>query len=239
MKLDILVIAAHPDDAELGAGGTIAKHVSLGYKVGIIDLTQGELGTRGTVETRYQEASASAKILGVSVRENLKLRDGFFQNTADDQFPIIKVIRKYQPRIVITNAVYDRHVDHGKGASLVYDASFLSGLAKVETNDENGKAQNAWRPDVVYHFIQSLLIEPDFIVDVSDQWETKMNAIKAFKSQFFDPDSKEPETFISKPGFMKMIESRGLEFGHTIGVTYGEGFTVRRYPGVADLFDLK
>ncbi|HYG02443.1 MAG TPA: bacillithiol biosynthesis deacetylase BshB1 [Chryseosolibacter sp.] len=239
MKLDILVLAAHPDDAELGAGGTIARHVKLGYKVGIIDFTEGELGTRGTPDTRRDEAAAAAKILGVSVRENLKLKDGFFQNDPVHQLAVIRAIRKYQPEIVLANAVYDRHVDHGKGASLAYDACFLSGLKKIETADENGGAQAAWRPNIVYHFIQSLFIEPDFIVDVSDAWDVKMNAIKAFKTQFFDPDSTEPETFISKPGFMKMIESRGLEFGHTIGVTYGEGFTVRRYPGVDDLFDLK
>jgi N-acetylglucosamine malate deacetylase 1 len=237
MKVDILVLAAHPDDAELGAGATIAKHVALGYKVGIIDFTRGELGTRGTPEIRKQEASASAKILGVAVRDNLELKDGFFQNDVQSQLAVITAIRKYQPDIVLANAVTDRHIDHGKGASLAYDASFLSGLSKIETTDENGR-QLPWRPRVVYHYIQSLLIEPDFIVDVSEHWETKMRAIKAFKTQFFDPNSSEPETYISKPGFLKMIESRGIEFGHVIGGTYGEGFTLRRYPGVNDLFDL-
>ena len=239
MKLDILVLTAHPDDAELGAGGTIAKHVKLGYKVGIIDFTQGELGTRGTPDIRREEAAAAAKILGVAVRENLKLKDGFFRNDAEHQLSVIRAIRKYQPEIVLANAINDRHIDHGKGASLAYDACFLSGLSKIETLGDDGKSQQAWRPAFVYHIIQSLFIEPDFIVDVSDSWEIKMNAIKAFKTQFFDPNSNEPETFISKPGFMKMIESRGLEFGHTIGGTYGEGFTVRRFPGVGDLFDLK
>jgi N-acetylglucosamine malate deacetylase 1 len=237
-KLDILVLAAHPDDAELGAGGTIAKHTAAGKKVGIIDFTKGELGTRGTPESRKHEAADSAKIMGISVRENLGLRDGFFQNDEQSQLAIISSIRKYQPEIVLTNAVYDRHVDHGKGASLGYDACFLSGLAKIETHDESGNKQKPWRPNAVYHFIQSLFIEPDFIVDVSDHWEIKMNAIKAFKTQFFDPGSNEPETYISKPGFLKMIEARGVEFGHAIGVKYGEGFTVRRYPGVKSLFDL-
>lgn len=238
MKLDILVLAAHPDDAELGAGATIAKHTAAGKKVGIVDFTKGELGTRGTPETRKLEAAASAKIMGISVRENLGLRDGFFQNDEVSQLAIISSIRKYQPEIVLANAVYDRHVDHGKGASLGYDACFLSGLAKIETLDEFGNKQQPWRPKVVYHYIQSLFVEPDFIVDVSDYWEVKMNAIKAFRSQFFDPSNNEPETYISKPGFLKMIEARGTEFGHTIGVAYGEGFTVRRYPGVNSLFDL-
>ena len=238
MKLDILVLAAHPDDAELGAGATIAKHVAQGRRVGIVDFTRGELGTRGTPESRKQEASDSAKILGVSVRDNLQLRDGFFKNDTDSQIAVIKVIRKYQPDIVLANAVSDRHVDHGKAASLAYDASFLAGLAKIETTDENGN-QKPWRPRAFYHYIQSLFIVPDFVVDVSDHWETKMKAIKAFKTQFFDPNSNEPETYISKPGFLKMIEARGIELGHAIGATYGEGFTVRRYPGVNDLFELK
>ena len=239
MKLDILVFASHPDDAELGCGGTIAKHASLGDKVGIIDLTRGELGTRGTPESRQQEADASAKILGVSVRENLHLADGFFQNTPDTQLRLIRAVRKYQPRIILANAIYDRHVDHGKGASLAYDASFLSGLVKIETSDDEGKAQLPWRPEAVYHFVQSQFISPDFIVDISLQWETKMKAVKAFSSQFFDPDSREPETYISKPGFLKMLEARAVEYGHAIGTTYGEGFTVRRFIGVDNLFDLK
>jgi len=238
MKLDILVLAAHPDDAELGAGGTIAKHASMGYRVGIVDLTRGELGTRGTPETREQEAGAAARLLGVSVRQNLELPDGFFQNTPDSQKLVIRAIRTFQPRIVLANAIFDRHVDHGKGASLAFDACFLSGLVKIETKDEAGNSQKPWRPEVVYHYIQSQLIEPDLIVDVSEHWEVKMKAIHAFKSQFFDPRSSEPETYISKPGFLRMIESRGVEFGHAIGTTYGEGFTVRRYPGVKNLMDL-
>jgi bacillithiol biosynthesis deacetylase BshB1 len=238
LKLDILVLCAHPDDAEIACGGTIAKHISLGYKVGIVDLTRGELGTRGTPETRAAEAMASAAILGVDVRENLGLEDGFFKNDSQHQLKVIRAIRKYQPDIVLGNAIRDRHIDHGKGASLGYDASFLSGLVKIETVDDAGKKQNAWRPRVVYHAIQSNFIEPDFVVDISDHFQIKMNAVRAFKSQFYDPSSNEPETYISNPGFLKMLEARATEFGHAIGVKYGEGYTHRRYPGVNSLFDL-
>ena len=238
MKLDILVLAAHPDDAEISCGGTIAKHIALGKKVGVVDLTRGELGTRGTAEIRDQEAAASSKILGLSARENLGLRDGFFQNSEMDQLKVVAAIRKYQPEIVLTNAVHDRHPDHGRASELVYQATFLSGLVKVETKLD-GKSQNAWRPKAVYHFIQSLYIQPDFVVDVSEFWEKKVEALRAFKSQFYDPNSKEPETFISNPGFMKLIDSRGQELGYTIGVKYGEGFTVRRHLGVDNLFQLK
>jgi N-acetylglucosamine malate deacetylase 1 len=239
MKLDILVIAAHPDDAELGCGGTVAKQTAAGNRVGIIDLTRGELGTRGTPEMREREADASAKILGVSLRENLRLRDGFFQNDPESQLTVLRAIRKYQPRIVLANAVYDRHIDHGKGASIAYDASFLSGLVKIETVDNEGNKQSPWRPEAVYHYVQSQFIAPDFVVDISAEWNIKMNAIKAFASQFFNPDSREPETYISKPGFLKMVEARAIEYGHAIGANYGEGFTVRRFIGVRNLFDLK
>jgi bacillithiol biosynthesis deacetylase BshB1 len=238
MKLDILVLAAHPDDAELGCGGTILHHVSLGHKVGIVDFTEGELGTRGTVETRKKEASAAAQILGVSVRQNLSLADGFFKNDEAHQRKVIEVIRTYQPEIVLANAVYDRHSDHGRAAELASDACFLSGLVKIETRDANGKPQQPWRPRAVYHYIQSLFIEPDFVVDVTSQWSRKIEAIKAFKTQFFDPNSTEPQTYISSPDFLRMIESRGIELGHAIGVKYGEGFTVKRYPGVNNLMDL-
>jgi bacillithiol biosynthesis deacetylase BshB1 len=238
MKLDILVLSAHPDDAELGCGATIAKHVSKGYRVGIIDLTQGELGTRGTLETRKAEAKAAASILGVSVRENLELADGFFANTPEQQRVVIQAIRTYQPEMVLTNATNDRHPDHGKGASLVADACFLSGLAKIET-PVNGQLQKAWRPKAVYHFIQSYLTVPDFVVDVSEHWPAKMESIRAYRTQFFDSASQEPETFISKPGFLQLVEARGRDLGYSIGAEYGEGFTVRRFPGVEDLFQLK
>jgi N-acetylglucosamine malate deacetylase 1 len=238
MKLDILVLAAHPDDAELGCGGTIARHVNMGHKVGVVDFTKGELGTRGTPETRASESAESSKILGLSVRENLGLPDGFFHNDKEHQLAVIQAIRRYQPEIVLANAIYDRHSDHGRAASLGYDASFLSGLAKIETRDEHGKKQDAWRPKVVYHYIQSLFIEPDFVVDITEHWQTKIESVKAFKTQFFDPNSAEPQTYISSPEFLRMVESRAIEFGHAIGTKYAEGFTVRRYPGIRNLFDL-
>jgi bacillithiol biosynthesis deacetylase BshB1 len=238
MKLDILILAAHPDDAEISCGGTIAKHISLGFKVGVVDLTHGELGTRGTASIRDQEAADSSKILDLSVRENLGLRDGFFRNSEEDQLKVVRAIRKYQPEIVLTNAIYDRHPDHGRASDLVYEACFLSGLAKVETK-ENDKPQTAWRPKSVYYFIQSQYIQPDFVVDVSDFWEKKLESLRAYKSQFYDPQSKEPETFISNPGFLKLIEARGHEMGYAIGAKYGEGFTVRNLIGVNNLFHLK
>ncbi len=238
MKLDILVLSAHPDDAEISCGGTIAKHIALGKKVGVVDLTHGELGTRGTAKIRDQEAAASSKVLGLSVRGNLGLRDGFFKNVEEDQLKVVEAIRKYQPEIVLTNAVHDRHPDHGRASELVYESTFLSGLSKVETKSD-GKLQTAWRPKAVYHFIQSLYIAPDFVVDVTDFWDKKIESLRAFKSQFYDPQSKEPETFISNPGFMKLIEARGHELGYSIGAKYGEGFTVRRHLGVNSLFDLQ
>lgn len=238
MKLDILVLAAHPDDAELGCAGTIASHIEQGRLVGIVDFTRGELGTRGTVYDRHQEAEASAKILGITARENLGLKDGFFQNTKEDQLAVIRAIRKYQPEIVLTNAIHDRHPDHGKGAQLAIDACFLAGLVKVETTDEHDAKQLPWRPKAVYHFIQSQFIKPDFVVDISAYWEIKRKAIMAFKTQFHNPESNEPETYISNPAFLRMIESRAIELGHAIGARYGEGFTVGRYPGIKSLFDL-
>lgn len=238
MKLDLLVLASHPDDAELGCGGTIARHVSLGHKVGIVDLTRGELGTRGTPETRQEEAEVSAAILGVTVRENLGLADGFFQNTPETQLAVVRAIRKFQPRILLANAIADRHIDHGKGANLANDAAFLSGLMKIETTGDDGNAQAPWRPEAVYHYVQSQFLAPDFVVDISAHWLTKMKAIKAFRSQFFDPNNTEPETYISKPGFLKMVEARAVEYGHAIGVDYGEGFTARRLIGITNLFDL-
>lgn len=237
MKLDILVLAAHPDDAELGCGGTIAKHISLGYKVGIVDLTRGELGTRGTPETRKAEATDAAKTLGLAVRENLGLADGFFQNTREDQIKIIEAVRKFQPHIVLANAIRDRHPDHGLAATLISDSCFLAGLSKIGTTVD-GVAQMPWRPKIVYHFIQSQAIHPDFIVDVSGFWDTKIKAVLAYKTQFFDPKSTEPSTYISSPDFLKMVESRSIEYGHAIGTKHGEGFTLSRPVGVVNLMDL-
>jgi N-acetylglucosamine malate deacetylase 1 len=239
MKLDILVLAAHPDDAELGCGGTIAKHVASGLMVGILDLTKGELGTRGTPQIRHEEASAAATILGLSVRENLGLSDGFFGNDKESQLAIVKKIRQYQPEIVLANAVTDRHPDHSKGAILAYDACFLSGLSKIETTDEQGARQTAWRPNHVYHYIQSQYIAPHFVVDVTDYWQTKIAAVKAYKTQFFDSSSSEPQTFISRPEFLQFLEARALEMGNIANVKYAEGFTVHRYPVVEKLTDLR
>ncbi len=237
-KLDILVIAAHPDDAELGCSGTIAAHVALGKKVGIVDLTQGEMGTRGTPEIRLQESAEAATILGLSARENLGFADIYFKDDEAHQLELIKIIRKYQPEIVLANAITDRHPDHGKGASLATHACFMSGLRKIDTTLD-GVKQAPWRPKFVYHYIQNNYIQPDFIFDISEYWDTKVASIMAFKSQFYDPSSQEPASFISSPEFLPFIESRAREFGHRIMTKYGEGFTVERYIGVSDLFDLK
>ena len=237
MKLDILAIGAHPDDVELGCGATIAKEISLGKKIGILDLTRGELGTRGSAEIRDIEASNAAKILNVSVRENLSFADGFFANDKKHQLEIIKIIRKYKPAIVLCNAVDDRHIDHSKGSSLASDACFLSGLMKIDTKI-NGKKQDAWRPKQVYHYIQWKNIEPDFVVDVSDFVETKVNAIKAYSSQFYDPNSKEPSSPISSKNFLESIKYRAQDLGRLIGVEYAEGFTTERYAAVKSLDNL-
>ena len=237
-KLDILVVAAHPDDAELGCSGTIAAQVAKGNKVGIVDLTQGELGTRGTPELRLKEASRAAEVLGLSARENLGFKDVFFEDDVAHQLKLVAMIRKYQPEIVLANAISDRHPDHGKGSSLTTKACFMSGLAKIETSIE-GESQLPWRPKFVYHYIQNNYIQPDFIVDISEFWDIKVKSIAAFGSQFFDPSSKEPASFISSPDFLPFIESRAREFGHRIHAKYGEGFTVERFIGVTDLFDLK
>ena len=238
MKLNILVFAAHPDDAELGCGGTLALHADLGKKIGVVDLTRGELGTRGTPEMRDDEAAASAKILGLTVRENLKFRDGFFCNDEAHQMEVVRVIRQYQPEVILANAVTDRHPDHGKAAALISDACFLSGLKKVRSEYE-GKEQEAWRPRAQYHYIQSRYIDPDFVVDITGYWDRKLQAIQAFKSQFYNPESEEPSTFISTPEFLKSLEARALELGHHhLEATHAEGFTTPRKPMVKDLFKL-
>ncbi|MGK4568451.1 bacillithiol biosynthesis deacetylase BshB1 [Flavobacterium sp. 3HN19-14] len=237
MKLDILAFGAHPDDVELGCGGTIAKEVSLGKKVGIVDLTRGELGTRGSAEIRDKEAAAAAKILGIELRENLKMRDGFFVNDEKHQLEIIKMIRKYQPEIVLCNAVDDRHIDHGKGSKLVSDACFLSGLRKIET-ELDGEKQNAWRPKLVYHFIQWKNLEPDFVVDITGFTDKKEAAILAYSSQFYDPTNSEPVTPIATKNFLESIHYRSQDLGRLIGTDYAEGFTVERYLAVNSLADL-
>jgi bacillithiol biosynthesis deacetylase BshB1 len=239
MKLNLLAVGVHPDDVELGCGGTILSHLENGYTVGILDLTQGELGSRGSATIRLQEAEAAANILGVHVRENLGLADGFFENNKETQFAVIHAIRKFQPDIILCNAPNDRHPDHGRASKLVTDAAFLSGLSRIETFDEAGKPQQHWRPKAVYHYIQALYIKPDFVVDVSKHLDKKMESVLAYKSQFYNPESQEPETFISSPQFLEMVKARGIELGTIIGAQYGEGFIADRYVGVMDLFDLK
>lgn len=238
MKLDILAFAAHPDDVELGCSGTLIAHIAAGKKVGVIDLTHGELGTRGTAEIRLQESEEATRIMGASVRDNLGFADGFFQNDKEHQLRVVQKIRQYQPDIVIMNAVQDRHPDHGRGSQLVSESCFLAGLRMVKTAGEQGEEQTAWRPKAVYHFIQDRYIKPDIVVDVTPFWNKKMETIRAFKSQFYNPDDSSPNTYISSPEFLKFIESRAMEYGHGIGVTYGEGFTVERLVGVKNLFDL-
>mgnify|MGYP003147263098 FL=1 len=239
MKLDILVFGAHPDDAELGAGATIAKEVSKGKKVGIVDLTRGELGTRGSAEIRDKEAVRAAEILGVAVRENMEFADGFFMNDKEHQLELIKIIRKYRPEIVLCNAVEDRHIDHARGSKLVSNACFLSGLMKIDTKmDGDDQWQEAWRPKLVYHFIQWKNLEPDFVVDVTGFIEKKTEAIMAYGSQFYDPDSDEPETPISSKNFTDSVNYRARDLGRIIGVEYAEGFTVERLVGVDSLEDL-
>ncbi len=237
MKLDILAIAAHPDDVELSCSGTLLVHSSQGKKVGILDLTQGELGTRGTPSIREKEAHHAASLLDVAFRYNLKLRDGFFKNDEQHQLEVIKLIRKYQPEIVLANAITDRHPDHGRAAQLISDSCFLAGLIKIETTDE-GVMQKPWRPKKVYHYIQDRWIKPQLVVDITPFWNKKIESIRAFQSQFYNPQTQEPQTYISTPEFLEFIEARAKEMGHLIGVKYGEGFTTQSYIGVGNLFHL-
>jgi len=240
MKIDILAFGAHPDDVELSCGGTIFKEIQNGKTVGIIDLTKGELGTRGTAETRKKEADKAAKILGVEFRENMNFLDGFIVNDKAHQLEIIKVIRKYQPEIVLCNAVDDRHTDHGKASQLVSDACFLSGLVKIETNsDVSNTSQAPWRPKSIYHYIQWKTLEPDFVVDISLQIDQKMASVLAYATQFYNPNSKDPETPISSKNFVDSIRYRAADLGRLTGVSYAEGFNVERLPAIDSLFNLK
>ena len=234
MKLDILAVGAHPDDVELGCGATLSKEISLGKKVGILDLTRGELGTRGSAEIRDKEAKNAAKILGVEFRENLAFADGFFLNNKTNQLEIIKILRKYKPTIVLCNAIDDRHIDHSKGSKLVSDACFLSGLIKIETQLD-GVVQDAWRPQHVYHYIQWKNLEPDFVVDVSGFIDTKLEAVKAYSSQFYDPKSTEPSSPISSKNFLDSIVYRAQDLGRLIGTSHAEGFNTERYVAVENL----
>ena len=239
LKLDILVLPVHPDDAELGCSGTILKEIAKGKKVGVVDLTRGELGTRGSAEIREKESVESSRILGLTVRDNLSLPDGFFENTKEYRLKVIEAIRRFKPEIVITNAFHDRHPDHGRASDLVEASAFLSGLIKIETH-YNGQVQEAWRPNLLLHFLQDNYIKPDILIDITEYWDKKIGSIRAFGSQFFNPDWKdEPQTYISSPGFIEVIEARAREFGKSIGVKYAEGFTSRKILGVDSLFDLK
>lgn len=237
MKLDILAIGVHPDDVELGCSGTLLNELKLGKQVGILDLTQGELGTRGTIETRYAEAAAAAKVLGVHVRENLKMRDGFFRNDEEHKLQLIQAIRKYQPEIVIANILDDRHPDHGRAGHLIADACFLAGLIKIETKDDQGNPQPRWRPKYVLHYMQDWYHEPDILIDISDVFEQRMKSIEAYGTQFNSgaAGDSEPQTYISTPDFLDSVIARARMLGKRIGVKYAEGFISEKKIGLRNL----
>lgn len=237
MKLDILAIGVHPDDIELGCSGTLINEIKSGKKAGILDLTQGELGTRGTIETRYQEAAAATKIIGAHTRENLKMRDGFFRNDEEHQLKLIAAIRKYKPDIVIGNVLHDRHPDHGRAGQLIADSCYLSGLSKIHTKDENGQQQEKWRPAYVLHYIQDWYHEPDLLVDISDVFEQRMKSIEAYGTQFHNgnADAEGPQTYISTPDFLESVIARARMFGKRIGVKYAEGFISEKKIGIRSL----
>ncbi|HYG15124.1 MAG TPA: bacillithiol biosynthesis deacetylase BshB1 [Bacteroidia bacterium] len=237
MKLDILAFGAHPDDVEISCSGTLLKHISMGKTAGVVDLTRGELGTRGTPEGRLEEAAASAKILGLSVRENLGMRDGFFKNDEEHQLKVIAMIRKYRPDVVFCNSLHDRHTDHGRAGQLVQDASYLSGLKMIETLDNNS-LQEPWRPKIVLRYIQDQFIVPDIVVDITGFMEGKIASIKAFKTQFYDESSTEPQTPISVPYFFDMMYGRAMDMGRYAGVQHAEGFNCMRPAGVRDVTEL-
>jgi N-acetylglucosamine malate deacetylase 1 len=237
MKLDILAFAAHPDDIELSASGTLMKHISEGKKVGIVDLTQGELGSRGSVELRYEEAAKASSIMGIHARENLKMADGFFEHNQENLIKIIEQVRRFKPEIVLANSIRDRHPDHGRASKLVAEACFYAGLRKIETTWE-GEKQEAYRPKAIYFYIQDEYIEPDFVVDISAFVGRKLESIMAYSSQFYDPNSKEPKTPISGEEFLDFMKGRMRQFGRPIGVDFAEGFVKHRTVGVKNLFDL-
>ena len=238
MKLDVLALGAHPDDVEMSCSGTLLAAAAAGKTIGIVDFTRGELGTRGTVETRAEEAANATRILGLTVRENLGMADGFFRNDREHQLPLIAAIRRYQPEVVLCNAIHDRHPDHGRGAQLATDACFLAGLRMIETLGPDGQPQAPWRPKNVYHYIQDRAIVPAFVVDITVHWPGKWESIQAYGTQFFNPNLDEPSTYLSSQEFSKFLEARAREFGHMIGVEFGEGFTVHRPVGVRDVTEL-
>jgi bacillithiol biosynthesis deacetylase BshB1 len=237
MKLDILAIGVHPDDVELGCSGTIINEIKRGKKAGIVDLTQGELGTRGTIETRYSESANAAMIMGVHLRENLKMRDGFFENNEENKLKLISSIRKFQPEIVIGNVLHDRHPDHGRAGNMIAESCFLAGLAKIETKDEDGTSQQRWKPSYVLHYIQDWYHEPNLLIDISNVFEQKMKAIEAYSTQFHTgkKSSQGPQTYISTPDFLESIIARARMFGNRIGVKYAEGFISEKTIGIHNL----
>ena len=237
MKVDILAFAAHPDDIEISAAGMLMKHIDMGKTVAIVDLTQGEMGSRGTLETRYAEAKKASKIMGISQRVNLKMKDGFFEISEANKLLIIEQIRYFQPAIVLANSVSDRHPDHGRASQLVSEACFLSGLVKVETT-LNGTNQAKWRPKSVFHYIQDHYIKPDFVVDITPYADRKLEALKAYETQFFTPNKTGPNTPISGEGFFEFLKGRWREYGREIGVDFAEGFTVERTIGINDITEL-
>ncbi|GAB3640911.1 bacillithiol biosynthesis deacetylase BshB1 [Spirosoma arcticum] len=238
MTVDVLAIAAHPDDIEMTCAGTVLSLVAQGKTVAGVDLTRGELGTRGTPEIRLKESAEGAKQMKLVARENMGFRDAFFRNDEEHQMALIPIIRQYRPQIVLTNAPDDRHPDHGRAAELVIQACFYAGLRQIKTVGKDGQSQEAHRPNFIYHFIQDRSLTPDFVVDVSPYWNQKLEAIKAYQSQFFNPDSSEPQSYISGEPFMKFLEARTREHGHRIGVEFGEGFISKRMLGITDLFAL-
>ncbi len=237
MKLDILAFGAHPDDVEISASGTLIVHIENGYKCGIVDLTRGELGTRGSAEYRDDEAKRASEIIKIHARENLRMEDGFFQNDKINQLKIVSVIRKYRPEIILCNAIIDRHPDHSRAAALISTSIFLAGLHKVITTF-NDTPQERWKVKAHYHYVQDRYIKPDIAVDISSVWDKKMQAIRAFSSQFYDPFSTEPDTEISGKDFIEFLSGRAMEMGRPLGVQYAEGFTSPRLPGVSNLFNL-
>jgi bacillithiol biosynthesis deacetylase BshB1 len=236
-KLDILAIGVHPDDVELGCSGTLINEIRSGKKAGIVDLTEGELGTRGSVADRYREAADAARIMGISVRENLQMRDGFFQNDEVHKLTLIRAIRSYQPSIVLANALHDRHPDHGRAGNMIAECCFLSGLAKISTQDKDGKEQQKWRPAYVLHYVQDWYHEPDLLIDISDSFDQRMEAITAYSTQFHVAGEKSngPQTYISTPDFLDSVIARARMFGKRIGVKYAEGFTSEKKIGISSL----
>jgi bacillithiol biosynthesis deacetylase BshB1 len=237
--IDILCITAHPDDVEISMAGTVLRHTAKGHSVGLVELTAGELGTRGTPELRAQEAEAARQVLGASFRYQLGMADGFFRADEQSLLKVVASIRRHRPRVLLTNAVRDRHPDHGRAAALVAEASFLSGLRRIDTIEEDGAAQQPWRPTTVLHAMQDHWVEPDLIVDITGYWERKQQALACFASQFHDPRSSEPQSPIANPDFMPFLEGRHRQLGRLIGTRYAEGFTAARPPGVGDLLDLE